>query len=251
MDNVDWHARFLVQASWTGQLRQYLYQQIGINKQFRILEVGCGTGVITSEMANFTDQPPLGMDINFNRVEIAAMQFKQPRFSCSDVYHLPFPSRSMDFVAFHFLFLWLNDPLTALHEILRVLKPGGTAAALAEPDYLARMDSPRELWRLGEMQTQALIKQGVNPMIGRQLPEIFNRAGLIDVQYGVSGFQSPSREIPDWFESEWKVIRNDLATLLSAQELEKYYELDRASRSSGSRVLWIPTFYAFGKKCAN
>ena len=58
MDNVDWHARFLVQASWTGQLRQYLYQQIGINKQFRILEVGCGTGVITSEMANFTDQPP-------------------------------------------------------------------------------------------------------------------------------------------------------------------------------------------------
>ena len=70
------------------------------------------------------------------------MQFKQPRFSCSDVYHLPFPSRSMDFVAFHFLFLWLNDPLTALHEILRVLKPGGTAAALAEPDYLARMDSP-------------------------------------------------------------------------------------------------------------
>jgi len=42
------------------------------------------------------------------------------------------------------------------------LKPGGTVIALAEPDHLARIDHPKELWKLAELQTQALIKQGAN-----------------------------------------------------------------------------------------
>ena len=248
MDNSGWHKRFLVQAKWTEQLRRFVYQQIGITAQSLVLEVGCGTGVITSELKNYIHQQSIGIDIDFHRVKEAVQQDEYPLFSCADAYQLPFPSGSMDFVVSHFLFLWLKNPASALKEMLRVLKPGGLVVALAEPDHLARIDNPKELWELGAIQTQALIKQGANPMMGRMLPEIFSKAGVSEIQYGISGFQASPEKLPDWFESEWVTLQNDLQGLIPIEELKKIKEFDIHARSIGSRVLWVPTFYSYGKK---
>lgn len=246
MDNSGWHERFLVQSRWTQQLRQYLYDQIGINKTSRVLEVGCGTGVITSEISEYSSQPANGIDIDYDRVQKAASIISAPHFSCADVYHLPFASQSLDFVISHYLFLWLKEPVLALKEMLRVLKPGGTVAALAEPDHLARIDHPKELWKLAELQTRALINQGANPMMGRMLPDIFAKSGVREIQYGISGFQTSPTTIPEWFDSEWKTLREDLSPYLQQKELDTFFELEKKSRLEGSRVLWVPTFYAYG-----
>lgn len=248
MDENAWHERFLIQAAWTKQLRGFLYQQIGLTKESRVLEVGCGTGVITSELKNYSSQPTLGIDIDFNRVHKASALYELPWFSCADVYHLPFASQSLDFVVSHFLFLWLKDPVLALKEMLRVLKPGGTVIALAEPDHLARIDYPKELWKLAELQTQALIKQGANPMMGRMLSEVFSQAGIGKIQFGVSGFQTSPTTIPSWFDSEWKTLQDDLAALTTQEELDQFFTLEKSSRLNGSRVLWVPTFYVFGMR---
>ena len=247
MDSQRWHQRFLVQADWTKELRRFLYQQLGINQKSRILETGCGTGVITSELSELSAQKPVGIDIDFERLELAANHYINPLFGCADVYHLPFAQANFDGIVTHFLFLWLRDPLTALAEMLRVLKPGGFLVALAEPDYLARVDNPQELWKLGELQTQSMIRQGANPMMGRQLPELFSSAGLVDVQFGVSGFQASSRDIPSWYESEWETFEHDLMPHTSLDEFKRLKDSDLNARQIGSRVLWVPTFYAFGK----
>jgi ubiquinone/menaquinone biosynthesis C-methylase UbiE len=248
MDNWDWHERFTVQAGWTKQLRQYLYQQVGLNEKSRILEIGCGTGVITSELKGYSSFQISGIDIQFDRLEVAKTKDNLSNYDCGDVYHLPYSNNSFDFVVSHYLFLWLQEPVQALTEIMRVLKPGGQVIALAEPDYLARIDSPKELWTLGELQTKALIQQGANPMAGRLLASQLTQAGFVDIQYGISGFQEKAGEIPEWVESEWKTLEHDLASLVPLLELNELHKQDLAALQNGSRIRWIPTFYCFGKK---
>lgn len=248
MDNLDWHERFSVQAEWTKQLRQYLYQQVGINEKSRVLEVGCGTGVITSELKEFNKIQAAGIDIQLDRVATAKKIDPTTHYGCADVNHLPFTNNHFDFVVAHYLFLWLRDPVKALNEIKRVLTPGGFMVALAEPDYLARIDNPQELWQLGELQTKALILQGANPMAGRQLSTQLHQAGFAAIQYGISGFQEESDKIPPWFDSEWKILENDLELISSPQEMDKLRQLDLAAQQKGSRIRWVPTFYAYGRK---
>ena len=243
---MNWHERFKTQAGWTRSLRQFLYQQISIEKNSRILEVGSGTGVVTSELSTLTSLAPIGIDLLFDRTIEANSLSTKGIYACADAYHLPFSTHSFDVVVCHYLLLWLKNPVEALIEMLRVLKPGGRVAALAEPDHLARVDYPQNLWRLAELQTQSLINQGANPMLGRQLPEVFAQAGVENPQFGVSGFQVDPGLLPDWVNSEWETLRSDLSNTVSTDEFESLEKLDSAARRSGCRVLWVPTFYEYG-----
>ena len=45
---MDWHKRFVQQAGWTSELRNYLFKRAGLPAARRVLEVGCGSGAILS-----------------------------------------------------------------------------------------------------------------------------------------------------------------------------------------------------------
>ena len=49
--NIDWHERFLQQAAWTFNIREYLIDRIDLDPSSRILEIGCGTGLLLSRIA--------------------------------------------------------------------------------------------------------------------------------------------------------------------------------------------------------
>lgn len=247
----DWHDRFQVQSEWTRPLRQFLFSQYKLDPSSRILETGCGTGVITAELQALTSTPVAGIDLLPDRLAFGANTFPAISFACADALVLPFADGTFDLVASHFLLLWLRQPVSALKEMLRVLKPGGLLVALAEPDHVARVDAPEPLARLGRLQTEALASQGANASAGRKLPQWFSEAGAGAVQYGVSGFQEATAGIPAWFESEWRTLEADLAGRVPAGELSEYKKQDLQARQAGSRVLWVPTFYAYGRKPGN
>jgi hypothetical protein len=46
---------------------------------------------------------------------------------------------------------------------------------------------------------------------------------------------------------EWKVLREDLGSQVSQRELDRYERIDRVAWQAGTRMLFVPTFYAWGK----
>ncbi len=92
---------------------------------------------------------------------------------------------------------------------------------------------------------EALKQQGVDVGIGRKLGELFEKNGLMKIEIGVLGAQWTSKH-SEIDETEWMVLRSDLAGQFSESELNKYQKIDQQARQKGTRILFIPTFYAIG-----
>jgi len=244
----DWHERFLQQAGWTEPLRAHLFTRAGIRDARRILEVGCGTGAVCASAAReYPSAHSVGLDIDLARLRYARAHGRDCRYAHGDALHLPFPKGAFDLTYCHYLLLWIGNPEQALREMVRVTRRGGWVAALAEPDYGGRIDHPVELASIGRMQSDSLRRQGADPGIGRELVGLFSKSGVRVETSGVLGAElSPGGEGSKAAELELNILRDDLGDKVSGPEWEIIREADRAARSSGRRVLFIPTFYAAG-----
>ena len=251
---MDWHKRYTQQAHWTRELRTYLFEKAGLATASRVhtaalrraslvLEVGCGTGAILSELPAHLSIH--GLDID--PVALAQCKIHAPAALLvqGNALQLPYSTKTFDIVYCHFLLLWVGDPLEALLEMKRVAKAGAHILAFAEPDYSARLDEPPELIPLGQWQSEALRRQGADPTLGAHLADLFFRAGITLIETGsIQGAESdPSLE--EW-ETEWAVIESDLAEYLPGDDLRKMKYLDQEARERGERVLHVPTYFAWG-----
>jgi SAM-dependent methyltransferase len=244
---MDWHQRYSQQARWTHDLRLYLYARTAIESARLILDVGCGTGVLTAEIFGRYKAKIFGVDIAQNHLELATRNAPAAGFTQGDAHELPFLTNAFDLAFCHFVLLWVNDPLQVVREMARVVAPGGAVLALAEPDYGGRIDYPPELAVLGKRQSQSLRRQGADPEMGRKLAGIFYRAGLTAIETGVLGGQWRSAPSQDEWDSEWRVIEHDLqgysGKAIDANRLKAF---DWSAWQTGRRVLYVPTFYALG-----
>ncbi len=246
----DWHARYTQQARWTRDLRAYLFQKAGLNGMARLLDIGCGTGVLEPELRASSAAAITALDIDPGRLDLAkhtTAALGGLALVQGDALRLPVAGGSFDACLCHFLLLWLSDPLQALREMARVTRPGGSLLVLAEPDYGGRIDYPIELGLLGEQQAAALRRQGADPQLGRRLRALLQAAGLAEVESGVMGGQWSGPGDPEEAGLEWSILRDDLAGALPPVELERLQAIDRLARSEGRRLLFVPTFYAWGK----
>ncbi len=261
----EWHARCVQQATWTESLRRALLAQFPLPADGCILEVGCGTGAILGWLQSalpadalqdnrLRDNRLLGVDFHLPSLQYArkissgyAHNAPQPTLSAADAFHLPLADDSCALVCCHFLLLWLPDAVAALREMRRVCKPDGWVMAFAEPDHAARVDFPAELHALGDAQTAALVEQGAQPQMGRQLAAVFAQAGITVRQWGVLGGQWNGDVTDAAEEGEWAQLTADLQGRVSHQQLDAWRQLDAASRKDGTRALYVPTFYAAGQ----
>ena len=239
---MNWHTRYTQQANWTRELRSYIFHKTKVGTARRILEVGCGTGAILSELP---EQPDIyGLDINRSALIECVLHAPRAALVEGNALELPFPDRSFDIIYSHYFLLWIKDPLQALKEMKRASR--GYIIAFAEPDYQQRLDRPDELIPLGRLQTESLIRQGADPSLGARLAELFFEAGIKIVETGT--IQSHGRELsPDEWELEWDVIESDLTGWVPEQDIQKMKRLDQRARQQGTRVLQVPTYFAWGQ----
>ena len=245
---ADWHQRFVQQAQWTQDLRAYLYPKAGIDEANRILDLGCGTGALWEEIQNRSQATLVGLDHHLPHLRWAR-QTGGAVLVLGNVHQLPHQDDSFDVSLFHFTLMWLKDPQQALQETKRVTRPGGAVLALAEPDYGGRIDYPPKLEKLGRWQTKALRQQGADPLMGRKLGHLFKQVGLVERETGVLGGQWSGPPSPEAWQREWEILEADLKekNFRDTETLKSLKALDKSAWERGERVLFVPTFYAFGR----
>jgi len=244
---LDWHDRFTQQASWTQDLRRYLFDHAGLSHARRVLDVGCGTGALLPELLAQPGRAVFGLDLDLAFLVLAAGHAPQAVLIKGDANAMPFDNNGFDLSLCHFLLLWVADPARVVSEMRRVTRPGGSVLILAEPDYGGRIDYPEELSQLGQWQQAALRRQGANPLMGRRLRAVLQQAGLADIETGVLGGQWKTPPPPEDFEREWAVLKSDLADSVPDDIIKRFYRLDQTAWVRGERLLFVPTFYAWGR----
>ena len=104
----------------------------------RVLDVGCGPGTITADLADLVPRGRVtGIDADAGIIEQArAAGGARPNldFAVGDVYALGYPDASFDVVHAHQVLQHVTDPVGALREMIRVCRPGGVVA-VRDADY--------------------------------------------------------------------------------------------------------------------
>jgi SAM-dependent methyltransferase len=249
---MNWHNRYLLQAGWTRELRTYLFQKAGLSSARRVLEVGCGTGAILCEISladsdHSSGAMLCGVDRSAAMLTECRNHAPVALLTCADALSLPFLDETFDITYCHFLLLWVHDPLRALHEMKRVIRPHGYILVLAEPDYTARVDRPRETAWLGKLQTESLERQGADVGIGSRLADLVYQSGISILETGAIQNRVNKVLSHEEWENEWSVLLADLAGTVTGEELQEMKHLDEQAWRRGEHEMNVPTYFAWGQ----
>lgn len=159
----------------------------------RLLDVGCGPGTITADLAQRVAPGQVtGLDAEPSMVTRAAgvardRALTNVDFEVGDVHALPFDDATFDVVHAHQVLQHVNDPIAALREMRRVCRPGGIVAA-RDGDYGAFVwypdDPGLDRWR--DLYRQVARLDGGEPDAGRRLLHWSSEAGFSEIMPGGS-----------------------------------------------------------------
>jgi len=125
-DAAEVYERCFVPALF-GQWAPQLVDAAQVAAGDRVLDVGCGTGVLARAAADrvAAERQVTGLDLNEGMLAVARRLQPAITWRQGDATHLPFADASFDVVLSQFALMFFPDRTAALTEMVRVLKPGG------------------------------------------------------------------------------------------------------------------------------
>ncbi|MGK5742174.1 class I SAM-dependent methyltransferase [Micromonospora sp. URMC 103] len=133
---------------WSRLVAEDFVRWLAVPPGRRWLDVGCGTGALTSTVLAVADPEQItGVDASHGFLTAAAERVGDPRaaFHVGDAGALPMPDRSVDVVVSGLAVNFVPDPARAAAEFARVVRPGGAVAAYVW-DYAEGMAMMRHFW---------------------------------------------------------------------------------------------------------
>ena len=202
------------QAQRTKPTRQYLYRQTIWPFAPLCIDIGCGAGAISPEMAKeIVHSTVIGFDIDSNllaKVLDAPNPNHAIHYVLADAMALPFRKAIADFALSHFTMMWIPDRIQALIEIQNTLHSNGSLACI-EPDYTGRIELHKHNLHIQPKPpfpiVTALTRLGADPYAGSQLPSDLTSIGFHNIQFGVLSWTYNIGSIKSEIESEVKLLQ--------------------------------------------
>jgi ubiquinone/menaquinone biosynthesis C-methylase UbiE len=175
------------EAIWPAE--QALFQRYGLEGPIHIVDVGCGSGEITSRLASlYPEARVLGVDILKSSVGDARRRHAglAPRvaFQQGDAFALELPASGADLVVCRHLTQAVPEAARVLAELVRVCRSGGWVHVLSEDYGMLHMPvgslDPDRLWLDGALPfTRAT---GTDARVGRHTWSYMRQLGLAELR---------------------------------------------------------------------
>jgi ubiquinone/menaquinone biosynthesis C-methylase UbiE len=256
------HESVLRSHEWRTAANSAAFLLASLKPDDRILDVGCGPGNITADLASYVPRGTIeGVDVSPDVVARAAERYAgEPdnvSFRVDDVYRLEAADETYDVVYVHQVLQHLHDPVTALVEIRRVLREGGLVAA-RDADFggfIWYPDAP-ELDRWLDLYFRVTERNQAEANGGRHVPSWIRAAGFDDLRVTSSTwtFQTPAER--HWWGGLWadRVTQSDFArqaieySLSDAGELELMATAFRRWADDDDAVFVVPSVEVIARR---
>jgi len=228
------------QADWLAPARARALRRAAIGQRRKVLDLACGFGAVTEELARRSGGEVVALDCRQNALAMDQRPFAGANRICGDALRLPFADDTFDQVFCQFTFLWI-DARSAIGEIFRVLRSHGVLVAI-EPDYGGMIEYPpdiatRELWIAG------LTRAGADPYIGRKLPGMLQQPDW-KVEIDLLDRIMPPSPVRFALFNELPLTEEEKITL-------KHIEAADAALAETIRVVHLPMFIITGERTHN
>lgn len=186
------------------ELARGLIGLAGVAANDEVLDVGCGTGLLTAELASVVVPANLAA-LDPSEPFAAACRRRVPGADVrvGRAEQIPFDQASFDAVLTQLVVNFMSDPETGVREMRRVARPGGVIAGCVW-DYAGEMTLLRTFWdaaRTVDPASSRLDEGVIMPYCDRtELSDLWVRAGLRDVEVAAL---RPSARYPD-FDGLWQ-----------------------------------------------
>lgn len=195
----------------------------GIKPGMRVLDVACGTGVLSLVVADLAkpDGSVVGLDLNSGMLDVAMRKAPRIEWREASAESIPFEDGTFDAVVSQFGLMFFTDKVLAIREMFRVLQPAGNLA-IAVWDSLENVTGYAAVTRLlgrlfGDSAAESLrVPYSLGDV--QNLRSLFSDAGVPDVE--VTTLEGTARypSVRYWMEAD---IRGwTLADVINDKEFE-------------------------------
>jgi SAM-dependent methyltransferase len=186
---------------WSRLLSVPFADLAGVQAGQRALDVGCGTGALTSELV-----VRLGADAvtaaDPSAPFVGAMRERFPDVDVREApaERLPFPDDAFDVTLAQLVVHFMPDPVAGIREMARVTRPGGVVAACVW-DHGGQRGPLRDFWAAARSLVPDVDDESALPGTREgHLEELFETAGLRAIDATALTVRLPLASFEAWWE---------------------------------------------------